>query len=100
MYSIREKKKITTRKCILDAAMRLFSKKGYEQTSIEELAREAGIGKGTVYSYFQTKKDIVRAFCEDELEFTRQELAKNTNPDAQARRFRYLERRGRAGRSR
>jgi len=81
MYSTRERKKITKRKCILEAAMRLFSKKGYEQTSIEELAREAGIGKGTVYSYFQTKKDIVRAFCEDEFEFTREELAANTKPD-------------------
>ncbi len=80
MYSTREQNKIIKRKCILEAAMRLFTKKGYEQTSIEELAREAGIGKGTIYSYFQTKKDIVRAFCEDELEFIRAELTSNTNP--------------------
>ena len=82
MCSVREKKKKTTRKCILEAAIRLFTKKGYEQTSIESLAKEAGIGKGTVYSYFNTKRDIVRAFCEDELEFVRQELAANTNPDS------------------
>lgn len=82
MYLNREEKKISKRKCILDAAMRLFSKNGYEQTSIEELAREAGIGKGTVYSYFQTKKDIVRAFCEDELEYTRSEITAKTNPDS------------------
>lgn len=81
MMTTREKNKITKRKCILEAAIRLFTEKGYDQTSIEELAREAGIGKGTVYSYFQTKKDIVRAFCEDELEFIREELAGNTNPD-------------------
>lgn len=81
MCSLREKNKINKRKSILAAAVRLFSKKGFEQTSIEELAREAGIGKGTVYSYFQTKKDIVRAFCEDEIEFTRQELTRNTSPD-------------------
>ena len=61
--------------------MRLFSKKGYEQTSIEELAREAGIGKGTIYSYFQTKRHIVRSFCEDQLEFVRQEITTKTNPD-------------------
>ena len=81
MESVREKNKITKRKNILEAAFRLFSQKGFEQTSIEELAREAGIGKGTVYSYFQTKKDIVRAFCEDELEFARKELTNNTNLD-------------------
>lgn len=85
MSSIREKKKRTKRRCILEAAIRLFSKKGYEQTSIEELAREAGIGKGTVYSYFQTKRDIVRAFCEDELDYIREELAANTNPDTPLR---------------
>ncbi len=81
MTSVREQNKIKKRKCILEAAIRLFSDKGYEQTSIEELAREAGIGKGTVYSYFETKKDIVRAFCEDQLEYTRTELTANTKPE-------------------
>lgn len=81
MSSIREQNKVKKRKCILDAAIKLFSEKGYAQTSIEELAREAGIGKGTVYSYFQTKRDIVRAFCDDLLEYTRNELAAKTNPD-------------------
>jgi AcrR family transcriptional regulator len=81
MTSLREQNKINKRKGILDAAIKLFSEKGYEQTSIEELAREAGIGKGTIYSYFETKRDIVRAFCEDQLEHTRNELAVNTNPD-------------------
>jgi AcrR family transcriptional regulator len=82
MTSLREQNKINKRKGILDAAIKLFSKNGYEQTSIEELAREAGIGKGTIYSYFETKRDIVRAFCEDQLEHTRNELAANTNPDS------------------
>ncbi len=81
MRSTREQNKIDKRKGILEAAIRLFSVKGYEQTSIEELAREAGIGKGTVYSYFETKRDIVRAFCEDQLEYTRTELANTTNLD-------------------
>ena len=82
MTSLREQNKINKRKGILDAAIKLFSKNGYEQTSIEELAREAGIGKGTIYSYFETKRDIVRAFCEDQLEHTRNELTANTNPDS------------------
>lgn len=81
MRSTREQNKINKRKGILEAAIRLFSVKGYEQTSIEELAREAGIGKGTIYSYFETKRDIVRAFCEDQLEYTRTELAAGTDPD-------------------
>ena len=81
MSSVREQHKIRTRRCILDSAVKLFSKKGFEQTSIEELAREAGIGKGTIYSYFQTKRDIVKAFCDDQLEYARSELAAKSNPD-------------------
>ncbi|MBE0583666.1 MAG: TetR/AcrR family transcriptional regulator [Desulfofustis sp.] len=82
MYPVREQNKINKRKAILEAAIKLFSRKGYDQTSIEELAREAGIGKGTVYSYFQTKKEIVRAFCEEELDYTRSQLAAHTNSDS------------------
>lgn len=78
----REEKKAQTRQAILDAAVHLFSKKGFEKTSIDELAKKAGIGKGTIYSYFKTKTDIIRAFCSDELEFIHQELARKTNPEA------------------
>ena len=74
MSSVRETKKQKTRKAIMQAAMTLFSEKGFEKTSIEELARAAGIGKGTIYSYFQTKTDILHAFCEDELVCLHQEL--------------------------
>lgn len=81
MSSIREQNKIKTRQCILESAVKLFSQKGFEQTSIEELAREAGIGKGTIYSYFETKRDIVKAFCDDQLDFARSELAAKSNPD-------------------
>lgn len=79
--STREYKKAQTRKAILEAAVTLFSKNGFEKTSIEELAKEAGIGKGTIYTYFKTKSDILKAFCEDELEFVHSELARKVNPD-------------------
>ena len=65
----------------MQAAIKLFSENGFEKTSIEELAREAGIGKGTIYSYFQTKTDILHAFCEDELECLHQELTDNADKE-------------------
>jgi AcrR family transcriptional regulator len=80
MAGKRETHKKNTRKAILEAAVRLFGAKGFQETSIEELARAAGIGKGTVYTYFRTKDDILYAFCEDGLEMIRQEL------DAEGRR--------------
>jgi AcrR family transcriptional regulator len=81
MASIREKKKQQTRQAIMQAAVKLFSEKGFEKTSIEELAKEAGIGKGTIYSYFQTKNDILHAFCEDELEDLHHELTTNADKE-------------------
>ncbi|PLX99274.1 MAG: hypothetical protein C0623_09335 [Desulfuromonas sp.] len=74
MPGIRAQKKRKTHKAIIDAAMKLFGEKGYEQTSMEELAREAGVGKGTIYGYFNTKSEILIAFLEDEVEHAFGEL--------------------------
>lgn len=82
MAGVRDQKKKLTRKAILEAAMKLFTRQGYEHTSIDQLAQAAGIGKGTVYSYFQTKSEIFLAFCEEQLEFVYQELAARSNPGA------------------
>jgi AcrR family transcriptional regulator len=81
MISVRETKKKETRQAIMQAAMTLFTEKGFDETSIEELAKAAGIGKGTIYGYFQTKSDILHAFCEDELECLHQELTSNADQD-------------------
>ncbi len=44
---------------ILAAARELFLHYGYKKTSVEDIAREAGIAKGTVYLYFRSKQDIL-----------------------------------------
>ncbi len=44
---------------IIDAATALFLKHGYRKTSIDDVARDVGIGKGTVYLYFGTKADLL-----------------------------------------
>jgi AcrR family transcriptional regulator len=79
MGGVREEKKRQTREAILEAAMTLFGTRGYEKTSVERLAKAAGVGKGTIYSYFQTKSDIFLAFCEDELDFLHKEIGQKTN---------------------
>lgn len=80
--SVREAKKQRNKQAIVEAAISLFSAQGYENTSIEQIARAAGVGKGTVYSYFQTKKDIIKGFFEYELEKIHLELVKRSNQDA------------------
>jgi len=44
---------------ILDAAVKLVSSQGYDKTSVAEIAKEAGIGKGTVYLYFSSKDQLI-----------------------------------------
>ncbi len=43
---------------IMNAALKVFSSKGYSPTVIEEIADEAGIAKGTLYLYFKDKEDL------------------------------------------
>lgn len=44
---------------ILDAARGLFLHYGFKKTSVDDIAREAGIAKGTVYLYFKNKQEIL-----------------------------------------
>lgn len=54
MAGIREER----REQIIQAAMTVFGKKGYHRAKIGEIAKEAEIGKSTVYEYFDSKKDL------------------------------------------
>jgi AcrR family transcriptional regulator len=44
---------------ILDAAARLFARKGYKGATIREIAREAGVAEGSIYNYFDSKHDLL-----------------------------------------
>ncbi|MGA9063147.1 MAG: helix-turn-helix domain-containing protein [Terracidiphilus sp.] len=50
---------------ILSTAIELFSRRGLDAVTIDEIAAAADVGKGTVYNYFTTKEDIVVAFMAD-----------------------------------
>ena len=52
------------REAILTAAFALFGHYGYRRTSIDDIDREAGIAKGTVYLYFKSKEEIFRALAQ------------------------------------
>jgi len=49
------------RERILRAAAEVFSIKGYYNAKIEDIANEAGVGKGTVYEYFPSKERLLRS---------------------------------------
>lgn len=48
----------TTRDAILDATDRLLARYGYKKMTIDDLAHEVGIGKGSVYLHFESKEEI------------------------------------------
>ncbi len=56
---MRERKKLQTRQHIADTAMRLFSERGFDAVTVDEVARAAEVSKKTVFNYFPTKEDLV-----------------------------------------
>ena len=59
--SRRERKAAARKKRILDAAARVFARKGYQRATTKEIADEADVGEGTIYSYFGSKRDLLLA---------------------------------------
>lgn len=45
---------------ILESALKLFADKGYHTSSISQIAKAAGISKGLVYNYFESKEDLLQ----------------------------------------
>ncbi len=62
------------RKEIFEASVHLFLEKGFNETSMREIAEAAGIGKSTLYDYFKSKDEILISYFEDEI----QELTERT----------------------
>jgi AcrR family transcriptional regulator len=56
---LRHRKKAATRQAISDVATQLFVEHGFEAVSIDDIAREAGVARKTVFNYFARKEDLV-----------------------------------------
>ena len=61
--SRRETKKLRRRSAILAAAEELFSQKGFEETTMQEISQKAGLSKGAVYLYFKSKDELYLNVC-------------------------------------
>jgi AcrR family transcriptional regulator len=64
MLPRKEREKIARQQDILKAARELFLSKGYHNTTLEEIARHAEFGKGTIYNYFTSKEELFYGIIE------------------------------------
>src|SRR5258708_26812480 len=80
-----------TRDRILAAALELFRTRGFEATTMRDVATEAGVATGAAYYYFRSKHDLVMAFYEqtsrEMAEELPGELAASKSLDRPARRI-------------
>jgi TetR/AcrR family fatty acid metabolism transcriptional regulator len=53
---------------IREAAVHVFSRKGFHKARAEEIAEEAGVAVGTIYNYFKSKADILLSIFKEEFE--------------------------------
>jgi AcrR family transcriptional regulator len=62
-----ERRKAITRARLLAAARRLFASKGFEGTTMRDIAAEADVALGSFYNYFRTKEEVLEALLEEAL---------------------------------
>ena len=55
---------VNTKDAILDSAVRIFAQKGFELASVDDIAKQAGLAKGTLYYHFESKDDLLYALIE------------------------------------
>jgi AcrR family transcriptional regulator len=67
---------------LLDAAARLFAERGYAETRIVDICREAGVAKGLFYWYFDTKEAVFRDLADDLRQRLRRAQALAMDPHA------------------
>jgi AcrR family transcriptional regulator len=64
----REEKRAANRQRLLDAALEVFSERGYHAATIEEIAAEAGLSNGAVYYNFRNKEDLFLALFDQRIQ--------------------------------
>ncbi|MBQ0728484.1 MAG: TetR/AcrR family transcriptional regulator [Thalassolituus oleivorans] len=82
------KKKARTQKALIEAAMRIYARKGVGELLLNELAEEAKVSNGTVYNYFKSREEVLEAVgIELATEFSHHITAASTGVESGAERM-------------
>ena len=76
--------KLAVKDSILDATDRLLARFGYRKMTVEDIAAEAGIGKGTIYLHFSSKEEVVLSHIDRIVERLQERLKEIAQSDATA----------------
>jgi AcrR family transcriptional regulator len=80
-----------TKEIIIKTAKQMFGKYGMKKTTVGEIAKQARLGKGTIYHYFETKEDILETVVREDLGSLKNEIEeaikKETSPDKKLRAY-------------
>src|SRR5947209_18295805 len=63
----RSERKARTRAALLEAAARVYARRGFEGATLDEVAEEAGFTKGAVYDHFGSKENLLVALLDEHL---------------------------------
>ncbi|WP_225826958.1 TetR family transcriptional regulator [Streptomyces naphthomycinicus] len=72
----RDRKKAATRRDLLRSAARMFAERGYQETTVKDIAAAAGVTERTFFRYFPSKEDLVFAEILDFVPLLKEEIAR------------------------
>ena len=76
----RRRSRKQTRQLLLDAALQIFARNGFERATIDEIVREAGFSKGAFYVHFESKEDLFWEILRQRIEARKETLRQALDP--------------------
>jgi len=88
--NLRERKKVKLRELMINTALELFTKRGYDETTIDDIVAKIEISKRTFFRYFETKEDVAIAWYDQLVEKAQKTLDSNLSNETPTKIIKFL----------